>query len=129
MRAPSRPRNATARPEFARGRAARHLLRVPISRGSRVFVPFRRRCWTSCWTSCWIAFAAIAAAGAAQAQGQPAYDILIRGGTVIDGTGRARFRGDVAVRGDRIVRVSTTPLDPATATRVIDATGRIVSPG
>lgn len=90
-----------------------------------MFVHSRRHFLTSCWVAC----AVVAAAGAAQAQGQPTYDVLIRGGTVIDGTGRARFRGDVAVRGDRIARVSTTPIDPATATRVIDATGRIVSPG
>lgn len=90
-----------------------------------MFVPSRLRRWTSCR----VALAAVAAAGAAQAQGQPTYDVLIRGGTVIDGTGRARFRGDVAVRGDRIARVSTTPIDPATARRVIDATGRMVSPG
>jgi len=33
------------------------------------------------------------------------YDILIRNGTVIDGTGRRRFRADVAIKGDRIARV------------------------
>ncbi|MEO6444330.1 MAG: D-aminoacylase [Gemmatimonadaceae bacterium] len=55
--------------------------------------------------------------------------MLIRGGTVVDGTGAAGFRADVALRGDRIARVSTTAIDPALARRVIDATGRIVSPG
>ena len=57
------------------------------------------------------------------------YDVLIAGGTVIDGTGRAGYRADVALRGDRIVRISRRALDPAHAARVVDATGRVVSPG
>jgi dihydroorotase/N-acyl-D-amino-acid deacylase len=48
---------------------------------------------------------------------------------VVDGTGAPGFRADVAVRGDRIVRVSRTPLDPSRAGRVVDATGMVVSPG
>ena len=60
---------------------------------------------------------------------RPAYDLLIAGGTVIDGSGSPAYRGDVAVRGDRIVRVSRTPLDRAVAARVIDAAGRVVAPG
>ncbi len=65
----------------------------------------------------------------ALAQQGDAYDVVIRGGTVVDGSGRPRFRADVAVRGDRIVRVSTTPIDTRGAQRVIDASGRIVAPG
>lgn len=57
------------------------------------------------------------------------WDVLIRGGTVVDGSGDGRFVADVAVRDDRIVRVSRAPLDPSRATRVIDATGHVVSPG
>ncbi|GMV09562.1 MAG: N-acyl-D-amino-acid deacylase [Gemmatimonadota bacterium] len=57
------------------------------------------------------------------------YDVLIRGGTVVDGTGSARFRADVALRGDRIVRVSRSGLDPQSASTVIEAEGRIVAPG
>ena len=59
----------------------------------------------------------------------PAYDLLITGGTVFDGSGAEGVPADVAVRGDRVVRVSATPLDPARAARVIDATGLYVAPG
>jgi dihydroorotase/N-acyl-D-amino-acid deacylase len=57
------------------------------------------------------------------------YDVLIRRGWVINGSGQPRFAADVAVRDDRIVRVSREPLDPSRAARVIDATDRVVSPG
>ncbi len=60
---------------------------------------------------------------------QPEWSLLIHNGTIIDGTGAPRYRGDVAVQGDRIALVSRTPLDPARAARVIDATGLIVAPG
>ena len=59
----------------------------------------------------------------------PQYDLLLSGGTVIDGTGAARYRGDVAITGDRIALVSRTPIAPSTARRTIDATGLIVAPG
>jgi N-acyl-D-amino-acid deacylase len=65
----------------------------------------------------------------AQAPGGAAWDVLLRGGTVVDGTGAPGYRADVAVKGDRIVRVSREALDPAGAVRVIDATGKVVSPG
>ena len=59
--------------------------------------------------------------------GQPArFDVLVRGGTVVDGTGAARRRADVGIRGGRIAE-SDAP--DATAATVIDATGHIVAPG
>lgn len=69
---------------------------------------------------------ALAEPAAAQA---PVYDILLSGGTVIDGSGSAGVRADVAIQGNRIVRVSTSPLQRSTARRVIDATGRVIAPG
>ena len=57
------------------------------------------------------------------------YDLVIRGGTVVDGTGAPAYAADVAVQGGRIVRVSRTPLSTGRAGRVIDATGHIVAPG
>ncbi len=74
-------------------------------------------------TATWLAAASLVLAVPASAQ--PA-DLLIRGGTVYPG-GAAPFRGDVAIRGDRIVYVG--PRAPGGAGRVIDATGLIVAPG
>lgn len=65
-------------------------------------------------------------AGALRAQ-DGGYDVLVRGGTVIDGTGAAPRRVDVAIRGDRIVRVGALP--GASARVVIDARGKLVAPG
>ena len=56
------------------------------------------------------------------------YETLIKGGTVIDGTGVPRFKADVAVNGDTVVKIDgIRPED--TADRVIDATGCHVVPG
>ena len=56
-----------------------------------------------------------------------AYDIIIANGKIVDGTGNPWFYGDVAIRGDRIVKVGR--LGPARAKRRIDARGLIVAPG
>ena len=56
------------------------------------------------------------------------YDVLIRGGTVFDGSNTPGRAADVAVAGDRIVVVGPVPAS-ATADRLIDATGHIVAPG
>ena len=56
----------------------------------------------------------------------PSYDLIIRGGTIVDGTGEARFTGDVAIKGGLIAAVGTFKGD---ATDEIDATGKIVTPG
>lgn len=61
--------------------------------------------------------------------GGQAWDLLIRGGTVLDGSGRPAFAADVAITRDRVVRVSPEPLDVELAERVIDAAGLIVAPG
>ncbi|MCL8486845.1 MULTISPECIES: N-acyl-D-amino-acid deacylase family protein [Bradyrhizobium] len=57
----------------------------------------------------------------------PAFDLIIRGGTVIDGTRAPRFQADVGITDGRIAVIG--PLDNRTAAREIDATGRIVAPG
>ena len=64
----------------------------------------------------------------AAAQTAEPFDLLIRGGRVVDGTGNPWFFGDVAIRGDRIAKVGV--IDPdAAARKVIDARGLVVSPG
>ncbi|HZP44541.1 MAG TPA: amidohydrolase family protein [Candidatus Binataceae bacterium] len=55
-----------------------------------------------------------------------AYDLLIKNGTVVDGTGAPRFRADIAVVGDRIAEIGQIKEGAA---RVIDASDLIVSPG
>lgn len=54
------------------------------------------------------------------------HDLVIRGGTVVDGTGAAAREADVAIDGDRIVAVGT---DLGAGRREIDATGLLVTPG
>src|SRR5258707_13526113 len=73
---------------------------------------------------CLIAFLCFAPPAVAA---EPAYDLIIRGGTIVDGGGNPWFRGDVAISGQRIVAVG--PLPFGTAKREIDATGLIVAPG
>ena len=58
---------------------------------------------------------------------EPEYDLLVRGGTIYDGSGAAGYAGDVAVTGDRIAYVG--PRAPGAAKRVIDAAGKAVAPG
>jgi len=55
------------------------------------------------------------------------YDILIKNGTIIDGTRALRYRADLGIRGDRIEQIGD--LGNAEAQQVIDAAGKIVAPG
>src|SRR5437879_2890492 len=55
------------------------------------------------------------------------YDVIIRNGRIIDGSGNPWVSGDVAIRGDRIVAIGKLP--QAEAGQVIDASGMVVSPG
>lgn len=76
------------------------------------------------------AAALLLAAGlvAHSARAADSYDLIIRNGVVIDGTGREGVAADVMVRGDEIVAIGKAPAG-ATASRTIDAAGRIVAPG
>src|SRR5687768_10830213 len=57
----------------------------------------------------------------------PTYDLLLRNGRIVDGSGSAWYRGDVAIRGDTIVRIGPSITEPAT--RTIDLRGLVVAPG
>src|SRR4029079_5557960 len=60
-------------------------------------------------------------------QAQQSYDVLIRGGRVIDGTGAPARAADVGVSGGRIAAVGA--LTGATAKTIVEARGQAVSPG
>ena len=62
-----------------------------------------------------------------KAQDTTEYDVIIRGGRIVDGTGNPWFDGDVAIRAGRIAGVGRLPHQRAK--RVIDAKGLTVSPG
>jgi len=58
---------------------------------------------------------------------QPQFDLLINRGRIVDGSGRAGYVADIAIKGDRIVSIGK--LSQATAARTIDAQGLVVAPG
>jgi len=78
-----------------------------------------------------LAFAAaaiIAACGKGETgNGSGAYDVILKHGWVVDGSGNPRYRGDVALRGDRIAAVGF--LAGAQARETLDVAGLVVSPG
>ena len=80
------------------------------------------------FTTATIALLTATAPAASQHAAEPrdSVDLLIRGGTIYTGDA-APFRGDVAIRGDRIVYVG--PKAPGASAKTIDATGLIVAPG
>ena len=55
------------------------------------------------------------------------FDVVIRGGTIVDGTGIPRYRGDLAIKEGRVARISGRI--PSGAAQEIDASGCIVAPG
>jgi len=57
----------------------------------------------------------------------PQFDVLIKNGRIVDGSGRASYVADVAIKGDRIVSIGK--LSQATAARTVDAQGLVVAPG
>jgi len=57
----------------------------------------------------------------------PSFDVVIKNGKILDGTGNPWFFADVGIRGDRILAIGK--LTNATAKKTIDAAGKIVAPG
>lgn len=58
----------------------------------------------------------------------PKFDIVIKGGTIIDGLRTPRYRGDIAIKGDKIVQIGGN-ISGDDAGKVIDASGKVVAPG
>ena len=75
------------------------------------------------------ATALVVSLGLAPSLSAQTYDVVIRGGTIVDGTGEARYRADLGIVGDRIVRISREGIAATEGRTVIDATGRVVTPG
>ena len=75
----------------------------------------------------WTAFLATAMLAVVAAQPAARYDLLIRNGRVLDGSGNPWFPADIAVQSGRIAAVGA--LTGAEAARVIDAAGKYVAPG
>lgn len=58
---------------------------------------------------------------------EPPFDLLIRNGRIVDGTGAPWYRGDVGIRGGRIAAIGR--LGNAASQRTIDAGGKVIAPG
>ena len=54
------------------------------------------------------------------------YDLVIRNGKIVDGSGQASFMGDIAITGDRIVKIGKVEEN---GNKEIDAEGNLVTPG
>src|SRR6516162_4371810 len=65
-------------------------------------------------------------AGASAAADLP-YDLVMRNGRIVDGTGSPWYRGDIAIRGDTIARIAPSITEPGR--RTIDVGGQVVAPG
>jgi dihydroorotase/N-acyl-D-amino-acid deacylase len=57
----------------------------------------------------------------------PQYDLVLKNGRIVDGSGSPWYRADVAIRGDTIVKIAPSINEPAT--RVIDVEGQVIAPG
>ena len=67
--------------------------------------------------------------GQASPSAPPAYDLVIRNGMIVDGTGAAAYRADLGISGDRIAVIAPDGLPATSGKKVIDAEGQVISPG
>jgi N-acyl-D-amino-acid deacylase len=75
-----------------------------------------------------VASVSCASAGTGSTTAEPAFDVVIRGARIVDGTGNPWRYGDMAIRGDRIVMLGAVPAE-VSARRTIDARGLVMAPG
>jgi N-acyl-D-amino-acid deacylase len=87
--------------------------------------PLLRSSWT--WIVIWIGLVTTWTNSPVSWGDEPPYDLVLRGGRVVDGTGNPWFEADVAIVADRIVAIGK--LSEATGKREIDATNLVVAPG
>ncbi len=73
------------------------------------------------------AAAGLALSPALRAQPAPAFDLVIRGGEILDGTGAPAFRADLGIKGDAIAAIGAIPAE--SGRQIVDATGHVVCPG
>ena len=103
-------------------------IRMPARRRDRpTSVPFTPGTTMRIGTLTLRALAGVALLAAHALHAQGGYDLIIRNGRVLDGSGNPWYRADVAIRGDRIVAVGD--LSGQRAAREIDASGLYVAPG
>src|SRR5688572_19423101 len=76
-----------------------------------------------------VTFVAACAPVRAPESSSAVYDLVIAGGTIVDGTGAPGYRADIGIVGDRIALVSRQPIAPSRGRRIIDATGLVIAPG
>src|SRR6185369_2885903 len=69
----------------------------------------------------------ISIAMSAKTPPQPQFDVLIKNGRILDGSGRSAYNADIAIKGQRIARIGNLP--NATAAKTIDARGLVLAPG
>ena len=70
---------------------------------------------------------AVAPYGLGAQPSSSSYDLILRGARIVDGTGSPWYRGDIAIRGDTIVRIASSI--PAEVGRAIDLSGLVAAPG
>jgi len=107
---------------FARPIRVAVALAAPAARGVALAAPAGRSSAPAALVLLALAAALLAAPASAQQ-----FDLLIRGGMVLDGSGSPAFSADIGIVDDQIVSIGKLP--NATATRVIDAAGKYVVPG
>lgn len=108
------------------------LLRAKIGKCQRVLLIVDMGGWTvKASLRAWVTWIAVTCCGlmavVAEEKPAPKYDIVIRGGRVVDGTGAPWFRADVGILDGKITDVGR--IDPSAAKQVIDAQGLVVAPG
>ncbi len=101
------------------GNGAQSAMSLDAETAFDLYAPPAQQAWT----------ASSANPGATSSRDSEMFDLLIKGGTVVDGTGAPGFLGDVAVKDGRASPPSARPSAGGEARRTLDATGRVVAPG